>query len=108
MNIFKGALAEQFVGQEFLAIGQEALFYWSRNAKSSNAEVDYLIAKEAEIIPVEVKNSTSGRLKSLHLLLETYPNCQKAIVFSDARFGEIPAQKLTFLPLYFAAAVVRN
>lgn len=106
LSIFKGALAEQFIGQELLANGQEKLFYWARAAKNSNAEVDYLTTKGNEIIPVEVKNSASGRLKSLHLLLKTFPNCKKAIVFSDARFGQIPEQKLTFLPLYFAGASI--
>jgi len=104
LAIFKGALAEQFVGQELLASGQESLFYWSRDSKSSNAEVDYLIANKQEIIPIEVKNSVSGRLKSLHLLLKTFPNCKKAIVFSDAKFGQIPEQKLNFLPLYFVSS----
>lgn len=104
LAIYQGALAEQFVGQELLATTQEKLFYWSRNAKSSNAEVDYLAVKAANIIPVEVKNSAAGRLKSLHLLLKTFPNCTEGIVFSDARFGEISAQKLRFLPLYFVGA----
>jgi len=108
LSIFKGALAEQYIGQEFLANGQDQLFYWARNAKSSNAEIDYLIAKRGEIIPIEVKNSAAGRLKSLHLLLETYPNCKEAIVFSDARFGEIPEQKLKFLPLYYAGFCARS
>ena len=102
LSIFKGALAEQFVGQELLANGQEELFYWSRDAKSSSAEVDYLLSKDGTIIPIEVKNSASGRLKSLHLLLKLYPDIQQAWVFSDARFGEIPEQRLRFLPLYFA------
>ncbi|MEZ4886130.1 MAG: ATP-binding protein [Chitinophagales bacterium] len=108
LTLFKGALAEQFVGQELLANGQENLFYWSRNAKSSNAEVDYLIAKDGKVIPIEVKNSAAGRLKSLHLLLNTYPNCEKGIVFSDAHFGEILEQKLVFLPLYFVGVVGTN
>lgn len=106
LTIFKGALAEQFVGQELLANGQEELFYWSRSAKSSNAEVDYLMAKNGKIIPIEVKNSSAGRLKSLHLLLGEYPNCEQGIVFSDARFGEIREQKLKFLPLYFVGVCV--
>lgn len=105
LAIFKGALAEQFVGQEFLASGQEELFYWSRAAKSSTAEVDYLIVRNSEIIPVEVKGSSSGRLKSLHLLLNAYPDIPEAYVFSDANYGQIPEQKLRFLPLYFASCL---
>ena len=102
LSIFSGALAEQFVGQELIASGQEELFYWSRAARSSTAETDYLVAKQQEIIPIEVKSSASGRLKSLHLLLDTYPNIQEACIFSDANYGEIPDQKLKFLPLYYA------
>lgn len=104
LSIFKGALAEQFVGQELLAHGQEELFYWAREAKSSSAEVDYLVAKDGAVIPVEVKNSASGRLKSLHALLDRYPVIPQAIIFSDARFGDIPEQKLRFLPLYYISS----
>jgi len=103
LTIYKGALAEQFVGQELLATGQTALYYWSRNAKSSNAEVDYLIPHQGNIIPIEVKNSAVGRLRSLHLLLKTYPNCTHGLVLSDAHYGALPDQKLKFTPLYWAA-----
>ena len=102
LTIYKGALAEQFVGQELLATGQTALYYWSRNAKSSNAEVDYLIPHQGNIIPIEVKNSAVGRLRSLHLLLKAYPNCTHGLVLSDARYGALPDQKLKFMPLYWA------
>lgn len=102
--MFKGALAEQFVGQELLVNGQEELFYWARDAKSSNAEVDYLMTQHGLVIPIEVKNSASGRLRSLHLLLNSYPNTGEALVFSEARFGHLPEQKIRFLPLYFAGA----
>ncbi|MEM6317652.1 MAG: ATP-binding protein [Bacteroidota bacterium] len=105
LAMYQGALAEQFVGQELLATSQEALFYWARNAKSSNAEVDYLAVRGSDIVPIEVKNSTAGRLKSLHLLLATYPNCSGGVVFSDAPFGEIAEQGLAFLPLYYVGSI---
>ena len=73
---------------------------------SSNAETDYLIENENEIIPVEIKSGSAGSLKSLHILLNSYPNIQKAFVFSDAQLGELPEQKLTFMPLYFASSVL--
>ena len=82
MNIYKGFLAEQFVGQELLAAGQNELCYWSREAKSSSAEVDYLIVREGEIVPIEVKSGVSGKLRSMHLLLKTYPNVSAGYVLS--------------------------
>jgi uncharacterized protein len=69
---------------------------------------DFLIEKQGKIIPIEVKSESSGRLKSLHLLLETFQNIESAYVFSDARYGHVPEQKITFLPLYFASATVKN
>ena len=49
LAIYQGALAEQFVGQELAAAGQNEIYYWSRDAKSSKAEVDYLIVINGQI-----------------------------------------------------------
>ena len=108
LAIFRGALAEQFVGQEIRAVSEGGLYYWAREARSSNAETDYLIEKQGKIIPIEVKSGSSGRLKSLHLLLDTFKNVESAIVLSDARYGHFAEQKITFVPLYFACAATRN
>ncbi len=69
IHIHRGALAEQFVGQEILAYAsffrEEKLFYWEREKISSSAEVDYIITLKQHIIPIEVKAGSQGRLKSL-------------------------------------------
>ena len=106
LSVFQGAMAEQFVGQEILAVTNNDLYYWSREAKSSNAETDYLIEKKGKIIPVEVKSGKGGSLKSLHLLLETYPNVEEAFVFSDSQYGKTDWQKISFIPLYYTASAV--
>jgi len=100
LNIYNGALAEQFVGQELLASGISEIYYWARNKKSSTAEVDYLIQKEGEILPIEVKSGVSGKLKSLHLLLKNYPNIYAGYVLSERPYAQLPEQKLIFYPLY--------
>jgi hypothetical protein len=68
-QIHRGALAEQFVGQELLAYAdffrEEKLFFWEREKQSSSAEVDYVITVGQYIVPVEVKAGTQGHLKSL-------------------------------------------
>lgn len=102
MNLYRGALAEQYVGQELTAYTGENLYYWARSAKSSTAEVDYIVTVKGKIYPIEVKSGSSGSLKSLHLVLKTFPHCPRGIVFSTKEYGEIPQQKLTFLPLYYA------
>jgi uncharacterized protein len=105
LTVFRGAMAEQFIGQELLAYSSSGLFYWSREAKSSNAETDYLMESNSRIIPIEVKSGKAGSLKSLHLLLNSYPNIQKSVVLSEAQFGISDDQKIVYLPLYYAGAI---
>jgi hypothetical protein len=64
--------------------------------------VDFLVAVEGSVVPVEVKSGAAGRLRSLHLLLGTYPDCPAGLIFSCAPYSELPEQRLIFLPLYYA------
>lgn len=104
LSIYNGKLAEQFVAQELLANGSNPLYYWARATRGSNAEVDYLLVRNGTIYPIEVKSGAAGALRSLHLMLKTYTNCPEGLVFSSRPFARLPEQKLTFLPLYTAAA----
>lgn len=68
-----GAVAEQFVGQHLL-YSQEyykapELYYWNRDKKSSHAEVDYLVAVDGTVVPIEVKAGKTGSLKSLQVFI---------------------------------------
>lgn len=108
LAIYRGAMAEQFVGQEMLVSQQGSLHYWDRQAKSSSAEVDYLAVMNGIIHPVEVKSGASGSLKSLHLFMASFPECGKALVFSDQQYSDLPEQKITFLPLYSAYAATKQ
>ncbi len=80
----EGPLAEQFVGQELLAMygGKHApeLYYWLREGRTSNAELDFVISEQNTIIPVEVKAGKSGTLKSLHQFI-AHKNVPRAVRF---------------------------
>lgn len=102
LSLYKGAMAEQFVGQELTIAQDRALYYWVREKRGSSAEVDYLLAKDGHIIPIEVKGGAAGHLKSLHLLLEAFPGCKEGWVFSEAPASLLPEHNLRFLPLYDA------
>jgi len=73
VTVYEGGLAEQFIGQELLNYGFDfeppSLYYWTREEKNSNAEIDYLISHGSQILPVEVKAGKTGSLKSLHVFL---------------------------------------
>ncbi len=69
-SIFKGTQAEQFVAQQMLASQDTSmrpeLFYWLREGKTGNAEIDFVLQLNSEIIPIEVKSTSAGQMKSLH------------------------------------------
>lgn len=105
LNIYQGRLAEQFVAQELCAGQNRELFYWSREARGSSAEVDFVVVNKGKIFPVEVKSGAAGRMKSIHSMLDRYDNCTRGLVLYDGTYQDVPEQKLTFLPLYCAAAI---
>jgi len=99
--IFKGAVAEQFVGQELIAnqspYTRAEIFYWGRRAKSSTAEIDYLIEKDGQIIPIEVKSGPTGRMKSLHMFIEKNQT-ERALKISQALYQK--GAPIISLPFY--------
>lgn len=70
---FEGVLAEQFVGQELVSSSDyyedAKLYYWAREAKNANAEIDYVFQIGNKIYPIEVKAGKTGTLKSLQVYL---------------------------------------
>ena len=93
IEVNAGAVAEQFVAQELLAYRDECdeptLYYWAREERSSNAEVDYLIPCLSYALPVEVKAGKTGTLRSMHLFLQNYP-CPVGVRVSRQSFSENP------------------
>ena len=73
-----GAAAEVFAGTEWLATAnpriRQKLYYWHREQRASNAEVDYVIQLGDAVIPVEVKSGTRGSMQSMGLFLESHPS----------------------------------
>ncbi len=72
-NIWRGKVAEHIVGQEMVARETSVIKtrnFWVREAKNSNAEVDFVKQYNSSIIPIEVKSGSSARLKSLHFFME--------------------------------------
>ena len=69
-----GAIAELFVAQQIRAHADPReefrLHYWHREARASNAEIDFLIELDGKVLPVEVKSGSVGRMKSLGLFLK--------------------------------------
>ncbi len=75
-NLNKGDVVEMATGLELIKsqspYKKPQLHYWYRSG--ANAEIDYVIVKENEILPIEVKSSNKGSMQSLHSFLNTHPN----------------------------------
>lgn len=99
--INKGNVAEQFVGLELIKMTScyqnPSLYYWHRDARNSNAEVDYVITVANEIVPIEVKSGTKGAMQSLFLFLKD-KNLQRGIRISNENFSVYDAVEV--YPLY--------
>ncbi len=99
----KGALAEVYVCNELISSGnmfiRPEIFYWHREKRGSNAEIDYIISIKGKIIPIEVKAGTRGSMQSLHLFLEERKNIvSRGIRFSGENFAKY--DKILVIPAY--------
>jgi uncharacterized protein len=67
---FKGALTEQYVAQELALMRELETFYWS--AERAEAEVDFVVQRGTEILPIEVKAAENLQAKSLKSYRDKY------------------------------------
>lgn len=104
MDSYRGALAEQFVGQELLCNittpDNRRLYYWSRAQKNSNAEIDYLLVCNGSTYAIEVKSGPTGKLRSLQVFLGEHPHCQGVVCSTQNIQNASSIEKIRFLPLY--------
>jgi len=66
---FKGVVSEQFVLQQLVSQGYQS-FYWApENARS---EVDFLIQKQNQVVPIEVKSAENLKSRSLRVYYDKF------------------------------------
>lgn len=92
-NSFLGALAENFVAQQFMA-NHIPLFYWKND---NTAEVDFVLQTDSGIIPVEVKKGKRNKAISMNLFAKKY-NSPYSIRISQKHFGF--GNNIKAVPLY--------
>jgi predicted AAA+ superfamily ATPase len=115
----EGAIAEQAVGQALRVVEppfhEPKLYYWARETRGAEAEVDYLVQLGTRIVPIEVKAGATGALRSLHGLMAAR-RWKRAVRFNADRpsvtqistltsSGGRATYELVSLPLYLAANV---
>lgn len=92
---YKGGITEQYVLQQMTSKGIGPIYYHS--ADNSRLEIDFLIQRKAEMIPIEVKAESNVRANSLTKLLDKNPGLHAE------RYSMVPYRvqgNLTNIPLY--------
>lgn len=95
---FMGAIAENYVAQAFSA-NLIPLLYWKNG---NTAEMDFVIQKGVNVIPVEVKSGIRVRSKSMHIFMKQY-KCTYGIRLSKKNFGF--ENGIKSVPLYAAFCI---
>jgi len=91
--ISMGPLTENYVANELRVNGYD-LYYWESEGK---AELDFIIQKDIDIVPIEVKSSIHIKSRSLDLYINKY-NPKYAIRISEKNFGF--ENNIKSVPLY--------
>jgi len=97
-NTFLGAVSENYIAQS-LAAKNYGLYYWTSNGI---AEVDFILQKDNDIIPVEVKTGTRTKSKSLSVFIEKYKPSY-SVRISSKNFGF--ENNIKSVPLYAAFCI---
>lgn len=110
----KGIVAELTAGLELMKSSNPQsryeLFYWENLERNATSVVEYVIAKNARCLPIEVKAGTSGKMKSLRYFMNrknlvtgircSLENFGLLEVSDIAETGHQVSRKIGILPLY--------
>jgi uncharacterized protein len=104
----KGEFVEAFVGHELIAythpMKEVQLYYWQRETRGGESEIDYVIQQETDIVPIEVKSGKGTAMRSMKLFLENHPKSTYGIRFSTNNYSIY--EKIHSYPLYAVAKII--
>lgn len=92
---YKGGMTEQYVLQQMISHGTSPIYYHKTN--DSRLEIDFLIQRDAQLLPIEVKAGQSVKANSLSAMLKSMPQ------LNAIRYSMLPYKKqeqLSCIPLY--------
>lgn len=115
----KGSLAEMVGGLEMQRYPspdiRHELFYWQRDARNAQAEIDYLSVCRNKVWPIEIKAGSRGGMKSLWIFMRE-KNLTGGIRMSLENFGKFEytdnqadgaVRRVSICPLYAVSQLPR-
>ena len=109
----KGHVTEMVAGLEIIknmsVDGVPSLYFWMRDARGALAEVDYVMAKDMKILPIEIKAEVRGGMKSLYSFVNS-KGIKHAVRSSLENFGSFQKDDCTIdiYPLYALRNLVQK
>ncbi len=104
----KGVIAELYAGLELIKNQPDnqapVLYYWQREKKGSQAEVDYVIELGDRIVPIEVKSGIKGKMQSLRIFMEEKKS-KSGVRTSLENFARM--ENINIIPLYAIGAIFK-
>ena len=98
INDFKGGMAENYVNVQ-LSMNGYSTYYWE---SERGAEIDFVIQRDSQIIPIEVKSADNTRAKSIKVYMDAFKPAY-AIKLSAKNFGFEDGKKT--VPIYAAFCI---
>ena len=97
---FKGALTEQYVLQQLISDTEYTPYYYTET--KSEGEIDFLIQKESQIVPIEVKAEENLRAKSLRCFCNKY---HPALAIRTSMSNYRQQDWMTNIPLWMISGI---
>lgn len=97
---YKGGMTESFVLQQMKSNGIAPIYY--HNTDNSRLELDFVVQKNGNILPIEIKAEKNVHANSLSKLLQNNPD------LSALRYSMLPyrqQEQMTNVPLYAAGLI---
>jgi hypothetical protein len=114
----KGGLTEMVLGWELVKYNtprtQHDLYYWENTDEGTRSEVDYIIARDMKVLPIECKSGISGKMKSLFLFmrqkhLNRAIRCSLenfALLESEDKQDDYAPRHIQIIPLYAVSNIL--
>lgn len=92
---YKGGMTEQFVLQQMMSHGERHIYY--HKSDESRLEIDFVVQRNAQLLPIEVKAEGNVRANSLTSMLHANPGLH-AVRYSMLPYRQ--QEQLECVPLY--------
>lgn len=110
----KGHVAEMLAGLEIIKYAspqkRHQLYYWHNMNKGTCAEVDYVLARGGNVLPMEVKSGVKGSMSSMYSMMRNpEKHIERGIRCSLENFGSFNSpdgKRIDLVPLYAISQLV--